>query len=1617
MKTKRLLFVVLACLLGISSVWADLPFRNHRYDAFKVLPVTSNDVVFIGNSITNMNEWWEAFGSNHHVKNRGVSGAVTDEALANLEAIVAGRPKKIFFMIGTNDLGTQGINNPEYVLANTRRMVDRVQKESPNTQIYIQSILPSKSGLRTLEVEQQTNALLKTLCEERGLTYIDLWDDLQGIVTNTHSMDGLHLTASGYKIWCDKVAPYVSDDPNAVSAYASTQQTGGLTGVYGMRATVFSALPVNEGDVLLIGDEMIHGGEWHELLQSGKVKSRGTGWGYPGPTLAQTLSEIPVIFNSTSGSCKPSSVLLYAGVQDVNGTTAIATLTTTYKNIVNKIKTAAPEAKIYLMGLQPRNNATTNTQRVVAYNTQLQAIAEADDMVEYIDLYTDFVGTNNLGKSEYFNGDYLYGMGYVKVAQKIATALGDEDIVALTDETATALMERFESRSALGDAITLAEQLEEGEGVGQYPAEALAPLKEKMAEAYALLCDENASTADMAQAATQIETVAQEAIASINLPQLSANGTDVWYQLYTPQRDNRYLSSQGVGANVLGNAKNSYASSIWKFEARADGNGWNIINRKDQSYLSPASAYDKPIATSEAEPSQGWTLSYSNAPGTFIISSGTVQLNQTQSNLGYAVYNWSDGETGADRNDTGCRYAISLFEGEPEEEIVVEGAIQTLAQLVDGWYRIETATGSTTEMQNLITQGRHHVMAATEEYKQSATNFYSLKYGASEEQAPTKEYIYVKKSGSGYVFHGIGGHRLNENCTSSRSTTPGVTSVAFNNGAATIGKWAPYFSGGPEEPYVGKMSNSAHTYNIYSVTQDELSQYDIYTVSITGAVAAAEIGSDARVMCSHTDFVGLESVYDGGYFFFPKGTKLSANDFSAPAQGGKTAAVTISGKTIQVAYETLTGDEVKYSTEDDRTWYYIVSAASNAYCAGKAIQTNGDGPLTYSEVKLDPTMIWCFEQGDNGKVAIRNYSGKYMSKKQDKNHEEAGMVDEPAYNYTLTPWSGSSQIPNAYTIQSDASAQPIHAQQDNVVIVTWAASDNGASLWAFQALTEEELTTELNVKNLVVEHSAMGVGIGGKNYGLLRVGFDVEGLSGSKTFDALKGSVNSDAVSQVKVYRVNDAFEYYDGKDGNELLGTATPDAEGNFSVSFAEPVALQSGAGAYYWLVADISEQAKEGDIVDAEITAYTVSGEEKAVTSGNPQYTATVFLSASTVEYLGTHGSRYYRIPALTRANNGWLVAVTDKRWSSNGDLPNNIDVVARVSKDNGATWTEPVTIAGTAALGGDYGHGDPAIVTDRVTGDIFVLVCSKQGFFYGTPTNPQLIKVIVSHDNGLTWDAPVDITNSLYGAGCDDAARSGIHALFPSSGSFTQTADGKLLCVAPVRYTSNTTHSTFGAHIISSSDHGKTWTMSNNAALLDADESKIVELDNGNWLVSSRHAGGRYFATSSNEGESWSSRTTKTELYEPGCNGDLIRLTSLSGGSDKNRLLHSIPNAGSRKNVTVFLSTDEGDTWTVKKSICPKGSAYSSLTVLPDGTIGCYYEEDGLEGGYQMRFVRFSLEWLTDGEDSISREDVGIDGVELLPNTTTNNAIYDLQGRQVMGTPRNGVYIQGGRKFIAK
>ncbi len=325
---------------------------------------------------------------------------------------------------------------------------------------------------------------------------------------------------------------------------------------------------------------------------------------------------------------------------------------------------------------------------------------------------------------------------------------------------------------------------------------------------------------------------------------------------------------------------------------------------------------------------------------------------------------------------------------------------------------------------------------------------------------------------------------------------------------------------------------------------------------------------------------------------------------------------------------------------------------------------------------------------------------------------------------------------------------------------------------------------------------------------------------------------------------------------------------------------------------------------------------------------------------------GVACYRIPALATAPDGSLVAAMDERVGSCDDLGTNkdINIVARRSTDDGMTWSAIETVV-------DYDHGisasDPSMIVDRKTGEILLFYNymdhnAEHGIYY--------LHVTRSRDNGVSWTKAEDITSQITRPGWRrDFA-------FITSGNGIQTRSGTLLHTL--------VNLDKGLHVFGRADDAKTWFLVE-APLKPGDESRVVELADGAWMVNSRVKGKgmRYVHTSADRGKTW--RTApEPALPDPACNASLIRCTSVADGYNKNRLLFS--NANSRKarrNMTVRVSYDEGTSWTDGKTIYAGEAAYSSLTMLRNGDIGLLFEKNDYR---ENVFVRFSIEWLTDGKD---------------------------------------------------
>jgi len=251
-------------------------------------------------------------------------------------------------------------------------------------------------------------------------------------------------------------------------------------------------------------------------------------------------------------------------------------------------------------------------------------------------------------------------------------------------------------------------------------------------------------------------------------------------------------------------------------------------------------------------------------------------------------------------------------------------------------------------------------------------------------------------------------------------------------------------------------------------------------------------------------------------------------------------------------------------------------------------------------------------------------------------------------------------------------------------------------------------------------------------------------------------------------------------------------------------------------------------------------------------------------------------------------------------------DIDIYLRRSTDGGKTW-EPRKKLGDV---GTSTVDNPTAIVDRKTGAVHMLYQVNYARCY----------YMRSDDDGRTFSEPVEIASVF------EAFRREYdwNVIAPGPGHGIQLANGRLL--VPV------------------------------------------------WLsTGGRHR--RLVSFSADGATKWTKPVFDDTLFEPICFGSIQRL-SAKPASAKNRILFVNPNSGSRarRNLTVRLSYDEGRSWPLQKVLEPGIAGYSDLAAGPDGSIYCLCERGGLSGNQfhtqGVAVARFSLEWLTDGQDTLTK-----------------------------------------------
>jgi lysophospholipase L1-like esterase len=208
MKIARTLTMILLLAAACCPPARADEYWDQKTSLFDVLPVYSDDIVFLGNSITDGGEFAELFDM-PNIKNRGIRSDVITGVEKRLTQVTSGRPAKIFLLIGINDV-SHGLT-VDQLAARYERLVRKIREQTPDTKLYIQSVMPINNDFNRYKnlkgrekVIPSLNNRLQTIAAQNGAEYVDLTKALESApdkLNPKYTNDGLHLNGPGYRAW------------------------------------------------------------------------------------------------------------------------------------------------------------------------------------------------------------------------------------------------------------------------------------------------------------------------------------------------------------------------------------------------------------------------------------------------------------------------------------------------------------------------------------------------------------------------------------------------------------------------------------------------------------------------------------------------------------------------------------------------------------------------------------------------------------------------------------------------------------------------------------------------------------------------------------------------------------------------------------------------------------------------------------------------------------------------------------------------------------------------------------------------------------------------------------------------------------------------------------------------------------------------------------------------------------------------------------------------------------------------------------------------------------------------------------------------------------------------
>ena len=374
------------------------------------------DLLLIGDSITQTvgdaeGEWvplravWDRHFAPRNAINLGYSGYRTENILWNLangELDMVRSPKVAILLIGTNNTDDEHyarVHTAEQVFSGTRAIVQLIRARHPQTKVLILRIFPCggvgdqtayprkyNRSAKCLEATRRAGEFTAGLADGKQVFWLDVNHVFllpDGTINTNLMPDLIHPNAAGAEAWAQAIEPKLAElmgdkalvDPPANSALIPVPKLEDDSyDWYARHAAVMRIKDSVQPDVVLIGDSITHfwGGEpkanhvngpqaWESTFGKYRTLNLGFGW----DRIQNVLWRLD---HGELDGLRPRVIVLHIGTNNTSETAHArqntpAEIAEGIGAILRRIRAKAPEARIILMAVFPREQEPDHPRR------------------------------------------------------------------------------------------------------------------------------------------------------------------------------------------------------------------------------------------------------------------------------------------------------------------------------------------------------------------------------------------------------------------------------------------------------------------------------------------------------------------------------------------------------------------------------------------------------------------------------------------------------------------------------------------------------------------------------------------------------------------------------------------------------------------------------------------------------------------------------------------------------------------------------------------------------------------------------------------------------------------------------------------------------------------------------------------------------------------------------------------------------------------------------------------------------------------------------------------------------------------------------------------------------